>query len=93
MTPKEKAAPDPAPVLDPAPIADRVAPNITTTLSSFYISTLDLGNKQLFLSTTPTDTPGSPVSKDTTPVAAYIGSKSSVPLPSSIIKSTICLIE
>ena len=93
MTPKEKAAPDPDPVLDPAPIADRVEPNITTTLSYFYVSTLDLGNKQPFPSTTPTDTLGSPISKDTTPVAADIGAKSIVPLPSSIIKSTICLVE
>ena len=81
MTPKEKAAPDPDPVLDPAPIADRVEPNITTTLSYFYVSTLDLGNKNPFPSTTPTDAPGYPVSKDTTLVARDIGSKSSVTLP------------
>ena len=89
MTSKKKAATAPDPAPDPAPTAVQVSPKITTTFSSFNTSTLDSGNKSPYILTTPTNTPGYHEPKETTPVTAEIFAKPSVPLPFSVIKSTI----
>ena len=93
MDPKKKAAAAPTPAPDLTPNAGQLATKPTTTSSSFDDNYLDVRNKRPFPLITTLSPPGSHGPKDTTPVAANIGAKSSVPIPSSIIKATISHVE
>ena len=81
------------PAPDPAPKVGRVSPKPTTTSSTLNSRSLEAINKRSYPSTTPPAPTGFNWHKETTPVAANIDTKSSVPLTSSFIKSTICQVD
>ena len=82
-----------SPIPDPAPTKDWVATNPPMNSSYFDDRSLDAGNKQTYLPSTPNYPPGSNGPKETNPVAAYIGVKSSVLFPLSVIKAIILHVE
>ena len=89
MSSKKKSTNSQYPAPDPAPAAGQVAPKTIPNSSPLNSSILYLGNKlpsPYIISTYP---PIYILSKDTNPLAADIGAKSSGPLPSSVIKPTI----